>query len=168
MKADSQPLPRQFVSDVSIKRFEDELTDAKSQSPFVSQCKDTMKDYIDSLVGPVEDWPRQRAFLDYFASKMEFLQKPEVTPERTAIGLRGEGGVVTSFHQTLSGGGGRVVSSHHSSRGCQEECCDDTPCSSQLREESCDDNPPSSLPPRGECCDDNTSILLLAPLGCVL
>ena len=120
MKADSQPLPRQFVSDVSIKMFEDELTDAKSQSPFVSQRKGTMKDYIDFLVEPVEDWPRQRAFLDYFASKMEFLQKPEVTPERKAVGLRGEwgcrhfippdvvrrrreGGVVTSLLQRVSG-----------------------------------------------------------------
>ena len=40
--------------------FEDELKDAKSQSSFMSQSKDTMKDYIESLFQPVEDWPRQR------------------------------------------------------------------------------------------------------------
>ena len=129
LEADSQPLPRQFVSEVTIKMLEDELTDAKSLSSFATQSEDTMQDYIQFLVEPIEDWPRQRAVLDYFASKMDFLQKPEVTPERTANGLRGEGGVVTPFLQTLSRGRGRVASSHHSSKGCQEECCDDTPCS---------------------------------------
>ena len=57
MEADAQPLTRQFVSGVSIKMFEDELTNAKSQSSFMSQSKDTMKDYIDSLLQPLEDWP---------------------------------------------------------------------------------------------------------------
>ena len=42
MEADSQPLTRQFVSEVSIKMFEDELTHVKSQFSFVSQSKDTM------------------------------------------------------------------------------------------------------------------------------
>ena len=37
LEADSQPLPRQFVSEVTIKMLEDELTDAKSQSSFVTQ-----------------------------------------------------------------------------------------------------------------------------------
>ena len=37
--------------------FEDEMTDAKSQSSFMTQFKDTMKDYIDSLLQPLEDWP---------------------------------------------------------------------------------------------------------------
>ena len=32
--------------------FEDEVTDAKSQSTFMSQSKDTMKDYIESLLQP--------------------------------------------------------------------------------------------------------------------
>ena len=34
-----------------------EMTDAKSQSSFMTQSKDTMKDYIDSLLQPLEDWP---------------------------------------------------------------------------------------------------------------
>ena len=67
-------LARQFVSEVSMKMFEDELTAAKSESSFMSQSKDTMKDCVESLLQPVEDLPRQRAFLDYFASKIEFLQ----------------------------------------------------------------------------------------------
>ena len=37
--------------------FEDEMTDAKSQSSCMTQFKDTMKDYIDSLLQPLEDWP---------------------------------------------------------------------------------------------------------------
>ena len=32
LDVDSQPLARQFISEVSIKMFEDDLTDAKSQS----------------------------------------------------------------------------------------------------------------------------------------
>ena len=46
MEADSQPLTRQFVSEVSIKMFEDELTDAKSHSSFVSQSKDPPRDTL--------------------------------------------------------------------------------------------------------------------------
>ena len=46
MEADSQPLTRQFVSEVSIKMFEDELTDAKSQLSFVSQSKDPPLDTL--------------------------------------------------------------------------------------------------------------------------
>ena len=37
--------------------FEDEMTDAESQSSFMTQSKDTMNDYIDSLLQPLEDWP---------------------------------------------------------------------------------------------------------------
>ena len=46
MEADSQPLTRQFVSEVSIKMFEDELTDAKSHSSFLSQSKDPPLDTL--------------------------------------------------------------------------------------------------------------------------
>ena len=37
--------------------FVEEMTLAKSQSSFMTQFKDTMKDYIDSLLQPLEDWP---------------------------------------------------------------------------------------------------------------
>ena len=46
MEADSQPLTRQFVSEVSIKMFEDELTDATSHSSFLSQSKDPPLDTL--------------------------------------------------------------------------------------------------------------------------
>ena len=46
LEADSQPLTRQFVAEVSIKVFEDELTDAKSHSSFVSQSKDPPLDTL--------------------------------------------------------------------------------------------------------------------------
>ena len=79
--ADSQPLPREFVSEVSIKMFEDELSDATSLSFVVSQTKDTMQDHIVCHLETIKDWSRKRASLDYFASKIEFLQKPEVNPK---------------------------------------------------------------------------------------
>ena len=74
----SQALPREFVSEVCIKTFEDELSDTTTLSLVVSQTKDTMKDCIAFLLEPVDEWPRKRAFLDDFALKMEFLQKAAV------------------------------------------------------------------------------------------
>ena len=52
MEADSQPLTRQFVSEVSIKMFEDELTDATSHSSFLSQSKDPPLDTLGGGVPP--------------------------------------------------------------------------------------------------------------------
>ena len=57
-----QPLPRQFVSEVSIKMFADEFPDVMSQSSFASQTRDTMKDYIESLFEPAEDPPARARF----------------------------------------------------------------------------------------------------------
>jgi len=43
LEAGSQMLYRRFVSEVSMNMFEDELTDVKSQSSFLSPSKDTTK-----------------------------------------------------------------------------------------------------------------------------
>ena len=76
LTADPQPLPREFVSEVYIKMFEDEYSSVTTLSFAVSHSRHTTKEYIAFHSQPVEGWHRNTAFLDYFAWKIEFRQKP--------------------------------------------------------------------------------------------